>query len=417
LNQELRPGIRQNLPQFSLLVLINAFVGAMVGMERSVLPLVGELEFGIASRAAILSFLLTFGLVKALNNLLAGVLSDRIGRKKVLIAGWIAGLPVPFLLMGAQAWSWVIAANVLLGVNQGLCWSTTVIMKIDLAGRARRGLAMGLNEFAGYLSVAVAAYYSALIAQHYGLRPYPFLIGAGVSIAGLFLSWFVVKETKGFAGWEETRDLHEKGGAAQQSPGLREVFLQTSWRNKSLFSSCQAGLVNNLNDGVAWGLFPLFFASLGFSISEIGILAAVYPGVWGIAQLGTGLLSDSVGRKWLIAAGMWLQGAGIWMIMTGTGFAAMVVASAILGLGTACVYPTLLAAVGDWASPAWRASSVGVYRLWRDLGYAVGAVAAGIVADVFGVRPAIGSVAVVTIVSGVIVAAFYRESPGVSIPA
>ncbi len=392
----------------------------MVGMERSILSLIGEQEFGIASRAAILSFLLTFGLVKALNNLLAGALSDRIGRKKVLVAGWIVGLPVPFLLMGAQSWSWILAANILLGVNQGLCWSTTVIMKIDLAGPARRGLAMGLNEFAGYLSVAVAAYCSAVIAQKYGLRPYPFLLGAGVSIAGCILSAIFVKETKGFADVEHAQrnqDGENNGASAPHTLGFREVFLRTSWGDKNLFSCSQAGLVNNLNDAAAWGLFPLYFASLGFSISEIGILAAVYPGVWGIAQIFTGILSDSVGRKWMIAFGMWLQGAGIWMIMSASAYVPILVASAVLGLGTAFVYPTLLAAVGDWASPAWRATGVGVYRLWRDLGYAVGAVTIGVAADLISVRTAIGGVAVLTLISGIAVAAVYHEFPGKHAPA
>jgi MFS family permease len=407
-----RLGILPNFPQFSLLVLVNAFVGAMVGMERSILPLIGEREFGIASRTAIISFLITFGIVKALSNLIAGRYSDRIGRRKVLIAGWLIGIPVPFLLMGAQSWTWVLAANVLLGINQGLCWSTTVIMKIDLAGPKRRGLAMGLNEFAGYVAVALAAYYSALIAHSYGLRPYPFYLGAGVSIAGFLLSILFVKETRGFARMES--EIH--GNPAQvpadrwQGNGsFREVFLRTSWRDKNLFSCSQAGLINNLNDGVAWGLFPIYFASLGFSLREIGILAALYPGVWGVAQVFTGIVSDKVGRKWMIAIGMWTQASGIWMILSTGNFGLLIGASALLGLGTALVYPTLLAAVGDSAEPGWRASAVGVYRLWRDLGYAVGAIIAGMIADALGLKFAFHTVAFVTLVSGLIVAFIYRE--------
>jgi MFS family permease len=404
-----RLGIRPNLAQFSLLGLVNAFVGAMVGMERSILPLIGEREFGIASRAAIVSFLITFGIVKAFSNLVAGGFSDRIGRKKILVAGWIAGIPVPFLLMGAQSWSWILFANVMLGVNQGLCWSTTVIMKIDLAGPKRRGLAMGLNEFAGYVAVAVAAYCSALIAENYGLRPYPFYLGVGVSITGFLLSLVFVKETSGFARLES--DLYNPPVSVLSGGKLsfREVFLRTSWRDKDLFSCSQAGLVNNLNDAVAWGLFPIYFASLGLSIRDIGILAAVYPGVWGVAQAFTGTLSDKLGRKWIIAAGMWLQAAAIWMILSAGEFHLLLGASILLGLGTALVYPTLLAAVGDSSEPGWRASAVGVYRLWRDLGYAVGAMCMGFAADAMGLGSTFRIVAFLTFISGIIVAVVYRE--------
>lgn len=384
----------------------------MVGMERSILPLIGEREFGIASRTAIISFLITFGIVKAFSNLLAGSFSDRIGRKKVLVAGWLIGIPVPFLLMGAQSWSWILVANILLGMNQGLCWSTTVIMKIDLAGPRQRGLAMGLNEFAGYIAVAVSAYCSALIAQNYGLRPYPFYLGAGVSIAGFVLSTLFVKDTSGFPQLEsDLQDGSPSRGGGMMGGRIRfgEIFLRTSWRDKNLFCCSQAGLVNNLNDGVAWGLFPLYFASLGFSLREIGVLAAIYPAVWGSAQVFTGILSDKVGRKWMIAAGMWLQAVGIWLMPGHGDFGLQFLASALLGLGTALVYPTLLAAVGDCAQPEWRASAVGVYRLWRDMGYAVGAITIGIIADDLGLGIALGVVALLTFISGVIVAIVYVQ--------
>jgi len=408
--QNPRLGIRPNLPQFSLLVLINAFVGAMVGMERSVLPLIGEREFGITSHAAIVSFLITFGLAKAISNLLAGRLADRIGRKKVLVTGWLVGIPVPFVLMGAESWSWILAANILLGISQGLCWSATVIMKIDLAGPKQRGLAAGLNEFAGYLAVAVAAYVSAVIAASFGLRPYPFYLGVAASTAGLLLSALFVRETADFPRLESgTEAGASEGHGPPVRTSFRELFVRTSWRDKNLFSCCQAGLVNNLNDGMAWGLFPLFFSSLGFGLREIGILAAVYPGVWGISQILTGILSDKAGRKWMIAGGLWLQACGIWMVISVKEYSLQIIAAGILGIGTAMVYPTLLAAVGDSAQPEWRASAVGIYRLWRDLGYAVGGILSGLLADAFGVSPAIGAVGFLTLVSGVIVAVRFRQ--------
>ncbi len=399
-------GLRANLPQFSLLVLINAFVGAMVGMERSILPLIAEKEFGIASHSAILSFIISFGIVKALSNVFAGSFSDRIGRKKLLVSGWIIGIPVPFMLMWAPSWSWVVAANVLLGINQGLCWSTTVIMKIDLAGPRQRGLAMGLNEFAGYVSVAIAAYASAAIAEHYGLRPFPFYLGVGCSALGLFLSTLFVKETQGHAKMES----QSATDIPRSATSFREIFQLTSWKNKSLFSCSQAGLVNNLNDGVVWGLFPLMFASLGFTLGKIGFLAALYPAVWGMSQMLTGAMSDRFGRKWMIVFGMWVQAVGIVMAAVVIEFSWQVTSAVLLGLGTAMVYPTLLAAIGDVAQPEWRASAVGVYRLWRDLGYALGAVCAGIVADLFGIHYAIISVGCLTLLSGVIVAVTFSES-------
>jgi MFS family permease len=382
----------------------------MVGMERSILPLIAEDEFGLASRSAILSFLISFGIVKAISNLLAGRLADTVGRRKLLVAGWIVGIPVPFLLMWAPSWNWIIAANVLLGINQGLCWSTAVIMKIDLAGPRQRGLAMGLNEFAGYVAVAVAAYWSATIAADYGLRPYPFYLGVGFSLAGLLLSSIFVRETHQFVQAESilSQSPIPKSQTSSSLPFSR-VFSLTSWKNPILFSSSQAGLVSNLNDGVAWGLFPLFFVSLGFSIEQVGMLAGVYPLTWGMLQVGTGALSDRIGRKWMIAAGMWFQGAAILLVTLATTFNAQLVAMVGLGVGTALVYPTLLAAVGDAAEPAWRASAIGVYRLWRDLGYTLGAIVAGIVADAAGMSAAIGAVGVLTSVSGLLVAACYRR--------
>lgn len=399
-------GILANLPQFSLLVLINAFVGAMVGLERSILPLIAETEFGLASRSAILTFLVSFGIVKAFTNLVAGRLSDSHGRKKLLMLGWLIGLPVPFLLMWAPSWSWVVAANILLGVNQGLCWSMTVIMKIDLAGPKRRGLAMGLNEFAGYLAVAVVTYLTAAIAAEYGLRPAPFYLGAAIACLGLICS-FLVRETSHHVKLESSHWPTTNGKEAGLS--FLEIFKITSWRDKNLRSCSQAGLVNNLNDGMAWGLLPLFFASLGFSINRIGFLAALYPATWGLAQLVTGAMSDRFGRKWMIAAGMWTQAIGIWMIALGTSMQTQAVACILLGLGTAMVYPTLLAAVSDAALPQWRGSAVGVYRLWRDLGYAVGALLSGIIADLFGLQSAMNFIGILTFFSGIYVALHYSE--------
>jgi MFS family permease len=399
-----RLGIRANLAQFSLLVLVNAFVGAMVGLERSVLPALAEQEFHLAARSAILSFIVVFGVVKAVTNYFAGRYSDRFGRKVLLVGGWLVAAPVPFVLMWAPSWRWVLAANVLLGVSQGLTWSTTVIMKIDLAGPARRGLAMGLNEFAGYLAVAGSALATGYIAARYGLRPQPFYLGAVFVLAGLLLSLVLVRETQAHAD-------HEGQARNDRSPlSQRDVFLRTTLRDRELSSVCQAGLVNNLNDGMAWGLFPLFFAAGGMTLAQIGWLAGLYPAVWGIAQLFTGGLSDRFGRKWFIAVGMWVQAAGIAAIVAAPGLPGFVVGGILLGVGTAMVYPTLLAAIGDVAHPSWRASAVGVYRLWRDLGYAVGAISAGILADRFGLAVAIWATASITAVSGLVVAVRMSET-------
>jgi MFS family permease len=402
---EVRLGLRENLAQFTLLVVVNAFVGAMVGLERSILPAIAEQEFQLAARTAVLSFIVVFGVTKAVTNYLAGRWSDQVGRRVVLVAGWLVAAPVPFLLMWAPTWGWVLLANALLGVSQGLTWSTTVIMKIDLAGPERRGLAMGLNEFAGYLAVALSALATGYVASRWGLRPEPFYLGVGFVLVGLALSAVLVRETHAHARLEARNHL-----AHDAAPSQREIFLRTSFTDRELSSVSQAGLVNNLNDGMAWGLFPLFFAGSGMSLLQIGWLAAIYPAVWGAGQLLTGALSDRIGRKWLIAGGMWVQAAGIAVIVLSAGFPGFASGGALLGAGTAMVYPTLLAAIGDVAHPAWRASSVGVYRLWRDLGYAVGALLAGATADLLGVDAAIWLVAVVTFASGLVVAVRMRET-------
>ncbi len=403
----IRLGLRKNLVQFSLLVLINAFVGAMVGLERAVLPLIAEQDFGLASRSAILSFIASFGVVKAATNLFAGRWSDRVGRKKLLMLGWVIGLPVPLLVIWAPAWSWIVFANILLGINQGLCWSTTVIMKIDLVGPARRGLAMGLNEFAGYLAVALSALATGYIAAAYAFRPQPFYLGVAIVLLGLTLS-ARAKETRGHARYEA--QLVAKANGPSEQLSLAQVFWITSWRDRALFSCSQAGMINNLNDGMAWGLFPLFFAQGGLAVEQIGLLAAVYPAMWGVLQLGTGWLSDRWGRKWMTVSGMITQAAGIWLIAATGDFTRWLIASGLLGIGTALVYPTLLAAVSDVAHPQWRASAVGVYRLWRDGGYALGAVLSGLLADLFGLTMAIALIGALTLFSGIIIALAMHET-------
>ena len=413
-------GLRANWQQFTLLVIVNAFVGGMVGLERSIVPLLGQRVFGLASATAVLSFIVSFGVVKALANLLAGRLSDRIGRKWVLVVGWLVGLPVPLLIIFAPSWAWVVFANVLLGINQGLCWSTTVIMKIDLVGPARRGLAMGINEAAGYIAVSLAAIAAGYLAATYALRPQPFLPGIGFALAGLLLSLFCVRESHSHARHEATLLAHPAGQAADsapdatvgrpQAPSFQQIFWLTSWKNRTLFAVCQAGLVNNLNDGLAWGVFPLFFAMSGLNLAQIGLLAGIYPGVWGTTQLLTGALSDRVGRKSMIVGGMVLQGIALGLLPLLHGFGWWALTMGLLGLGTALVYPTLLAAVADVAHPDWRASAVGVYRLWRDNGYAIGALLAGVLADLFGVPWAIGVIGAVTFLSGVLVSRVMQET-------
>lgn len=400
-----RLGLRENWAQFALLVLVNAFVGGMVGLERSILPAIAQEEFGIAARAAILSFIVAFGITKAAANYVAGRLADQFGRKRVLVAGWLVAVPVPFLLMYAPDWNWVVAANVLLGVSQGLTWSLTVIMKIDLAGGRQRGLAMGLNEFSGYVAVAGAALGTAWIATTYGLRPEPFYLGIAFVALGLLLSVFAIRETRHHAAHETA--LSER---LAQPMTRREVFWRTTCTDRDLSSVTQAGLVTNLNDGMAWGLFPLWFAAASMSLEQIGILTAVYPATWGVAQLFTGAWSDRIGRKWLIAGGMWVQALGIAVVLLASGMREATLGAVLLGLGTAMAYPTLLAAIGDVTHPSCRASAVGVYRLWRDLGYAVGAVFSGVLADALGLSPAITAVAIVTLLSGVVVAIRMRET-------
>jgi MFS family permease len=388
-------GLRANAGQFALLVAVNGLVGGMIGEERTVLPLLARDVFGITGFTVVLTFLLAFGVTKALANLAAGDLADRYGRKPVLVAGWLIGIPVPLLLIWAPSWSWVIVANVLLGVNQGLAWSSTVIMKIDLVGPARRGLAMGINEAAGYGAVALTALATGFIASAAGLRPGPFLLGLAFAALGLGASVLFVRETRDHVQLEASTD--------ETRPPWRAVFVRTSFADRTLSAACQAGLVNNLNDGMAWGLLPLFYASHGLAVAEIGILASAYPAVWGVAQISTGALSDRIGRKGLIVGGMLLQAVAIGAIAVGSGFGPWLGAATLLGLGTAMVYPTLLAAVADFSAPSSRGAALGVYRLWRDLGFAAGALVAGVIADRAGMPFAIGVIGAITAGSGVIV--------------
>ncbi|RXG86397.1 MFS transporter [Bradyrhizobium zhanjiangense] len=400
-------GLKENWPQFALLVLINAFVGGMVGIERTVVPLIGSEEFRISSTTLVVSFIVSFGVVKACANLISGQLADASGRKRVLILGWLVGLPVPLMIMWAPSWGWVIAANALLGINQGLAWSMTVIMKIDLVGPKSRGLAVGLNEFAGYLAVGVTAFLTGYLASKYGLRPAPIYLGVAYAILGTVLSILLVRDTR-----EHVR-LETAAHARQASPiSFREIFVLTSFGDRNLFAASQAGLVNNLNDGMSWGIFPLFFASFGLPVDRIGILKAVYPATWGILQIATGPLSDRWGRKGLIVAGMWVQAAGLFLSAATSHFEWWLVGSLLLGLGTAMVYPSLIAAVSDASHPSWRARSLSVYRFWRDLGYAIGALSAGIIADLFGMAWAIGAIGALTFVSGAIVFVAMEVRPG-----
>lgn len=386
-----------------MLLLINAFVGGMVGIERTVVPLIGAEEFHIESTALITSFIISFGVVKAIANLLSGQLADRWGRKGVLVAGWLIGLPVPLIIIAAPSWGWIVAANVLLGLSQGFAWSMTVIMKVDLVGPKGRGLAVGLNEFAGYFAVGLTAFLTGYLASRYGLRPVPIYVGVLYAVAGLLLSVLVVRDTR-----QHVR-LEASGVKAPSQLSFREVFALTSFKDRNLFAASQAGLVNNLNDGMSWGIFPLYFTALGLGIERIGILKAAYPMVWGVGQTITGPLSDRWGRKGLIVAGMWVQAAAL--LLTGlTGeFVWWFVASVLLGLGTAMVYPSLIAAVSDASHPSWRARSLSVYRFWRDLGYAIGALSAGLIADRFGFSAAILAIGVLTFASGAIVAAAMKE--------
>ena len=399
-------GLKENLSQFIFLIIVNAFVGAMIGLERSILPAIAEQEFHLIIKSAIFSFIIVFGFTKAFTNYFAGRLSEKYGRKPILITGWLFAIPVPFILMFAPSWNWILFANLFLGISQGLTWSTTVIMKIDLVGSSRRGLAMGLNEFAGYFAVAGSALATGYIASNYGLRPEPFYLGIAYVVIGLFMSIFVIKETLGHAIFEaKNHPKSEKNSFSQ-----KEIFIETSFRNKELSSVTQAGFVNNLNDGMAWGLFPLFFASFGLDIKSIGILAAIYPMSWGLFQLYTGNLSDKIGRKGLIVWGMWLQALGIIVTVYSNAFLGFAIGALMLGIGTAMVYPTFLAAISDVAHPSWRASSVGIYRFWRDSGYAIGAIISGITSDLFGINVAILLIAFITFLSGVIVSIRMKET-------
>lgn len=395
--QKVQLGLRENWQQFTLLVIINAFVGGMVGLERSILPQIAEVEFHIAAKTAILSFIIVFGIVKAITNYFTGALANRVGRKNLLTIGWLIGIPVPFMLMFADSWNWIVAANILLGINQGLTWSSTVVMKIDLVGEKQRGFAMGLNEFAGYVAVAVVAFFTGWIASLYGLRPYPFYIGIVLSFAGLFASWLLVKDTKHHVSAEMI---------TSNVPRLKKIFWETSWKNKNLGSVTQAGLINNLNDGMAWGLFPVLLASKGFTIGQIGIVTAVYPAVWGIGQLFTGKMADYFCKKDLLFWGMLLQGLTLVALIFAGTMTHFIILSSILGWGTAMVYPTFLATVAEDTHPADRANSLGVFRLWRDLGYAIGAILTGIIADTLGINASISVIGFLTIFSSGII--FYR---------
>lgn len=387
-------GLKENKQQFILLIIVNAFVGGMIGLERTILPQLAEAEFHIAAKTAILSFIVVFGIVKAITNYFTGSLANKVGRKNLLTIGWVFALPVPFILMMADSWNWIIFANILLGINQGLTWSSTVVMKIDLVGEKNRGLAMGLNEFAGYLAVAIVAFLTGYFASKYGLRPYPFYIGIFLSIAGLFSSWLLIKDTKHHVAKEAT---------SNSIPKLKRVFWDTTIFDKNLGSVTQAGLINNLNDGMAWGLFPILLADKHFSISEIGIITAVYPAVWGIGQLFTGKMSDHFCKKSMLFWGMFLQGLSLLIFVFAFNFLHFIILASILGWGTAMVYPTFLATIAENTNPDDRAKSIGIFRLWRDLGYAIGAILTGLIADTFGIDSSILIVGILSVLSALII--------------
>ncbi len=387
-------GLKQNWKQFTMLVIVNAFVGGMVGLERTIFPKFAEIEFGVASKTAILSFIIAFGITKAITNYFTGKLANRFGRKNLLLTGWLFAIPIPFILIHASSWNWVVFANILLGINQGLTWSSTVVMKIDLVGEKNRGFAMGINEFAGYFAVGIIAFLTGVIAQKYGVTPYPFYLGIGISIIGLLLSILFVRDTRIFVHKEQQTTKSNK---------LDNVFLETSFKDKTLSSISQAGLVNNLNDGMIWGLLPILLFSLNYDSKSIGIIAAIYPTVWGFGQLVTGRMADLCSKKKMLFWGMLLQGLAILLIPFFTSFYQLATIAAILGLGTALVYPTFLSAIAEATSPDQRAESIGVFRLWRDLGYAIGAIVSGIIADLFGVEYAVISIGVITILSSIVI--------------
>lgn len=394
MKNEIKLGLQENWKQFTLLVIVNAFVGGMIGLERTIIPQIAEADFGMAAKTAILSFIVVFGVTKAITNYYTGTLANRFGRRNLLIVGWIIALPVPLLLIHAPSWNWVILANVFLGISQGLTWSSTIVMKIDLVGEKDRGFAMGLNEFAGYIAMAIVAFFTGYIASEYGLRPYPFYLGIAVGIIGLLLSWLFVKDTHHHVKLEAT---------ASNVPFLKDIFWDTTWKHKNLGSITQAGLVNNLNDGMVWGLFPILLLSKGFSLQDMGIIVAMYPAVWGLGQLFTGKLADHYCKKSLMFLGMFMQGAALLGMIWANSFTSFLVVSSLLGLGTAIVYPTFLAAISDYTHPDQRPKSIGIFRLWRDLGYAIGAILTGLLADRFGLVAPVAAIGLLTLVSSFIV--------------
>ncbi len=387
-------GLKENWKQFTLLVIINAFVGGMIGLERTIIPQIAEADFGLAAKTAILSFIIVFGITKAITNYYTGTLANRIGRKNLLIVGWLFAIPVPIMLIYAPSWNWIMAANILLGINQGLTWSSTVVMKIDLVGEKDRGFAMGVNEFAGYLALAAIAYLTGWIANNYGLRPYPFYVGIGMAVVGLLLSWLFVKDTHKHVLLEAT---------SSNIPKLKKVFWETTWQHKNLGSITQAGLVNNLNDGMVWGLFPVLLVSKGFDLHQTGIIVATYPAVWGIGQLFTGKLADKYCKKTLLFLGMFLQALALLGMIGANTFSVFMILSSLLGIGTAIVYPTFLAAISDYTHPDQRPKSIGIFRLWRDLGYAIGAILTGLIADQFGLVAPILVIGILTLGSSFII--------------
>lgn len=387
-------GLKENWKQFTLLVIVNAFVGGMIGLERTIIPQIAEVDFGMAARTAILSFIVVFGITKAITNYYTGTFANRFGRKNLLVTGWLFALPVPLLLIYAPNWNWIIAANILLGISQGLTWSSTVVMKIDLVGEKDRGFAMGLNEFAGYVALAVVAFLTGWIANNYGLRPYPFYIGIGMAVIGLLMSWLFIKDTNKHVQLEAT---------SSNIPKLKNLFWETTWHHKNLGSITQAGLVNNLNDGMVWGLFPLLLISKGFDLNQTGIIVGTYPAVWGLGQLFTGKLADRYCKKTLLFIGMLVQGMSLLGMVSADSFSWFIILSSLLGIGTAIVYPTFLAAISDYTHPDQRAKSIGIFRLWRDLGYAIGAILTGLIADRFGLVAPILAIGLLTIASSLIV--------------
>ena len=392
---EIKLGLKENWKQFWLLVFINALVGGMIGLERTLLPEIAEKEFHLTSTSIILSFIIVFGLFKAFTNYFTGVLANRFGRKKLLLVGWLIGLPVPFILMYANSWNWIIVANILLGINQGLTWSSTVTMKIDLVGEKERGFAMGLNEFAGYGAVGIVAFVTSSIADKYGLRPYPFMIGIVLVLLGILLSWLFVKDTSGHVKKETQQN--------NNAPLLKNVFAETSWSNKNLGSVTQAGLINNLNDAMIWGIMPVLLAQKGFNIEQIGIITATYPVVWALGQLVTGKLADIYCKKDLLFWGMLLQGIAIILIIFSNSIANYIALSVVLGIGTAIVYPTFLSSIAEDSNPHQRAKSLGVFRFWRDSGYVIGALLTGILTDFFSIEFSIAFIGILTILSSFVI--------------